>query len=221
MPVATALEDLHLAIVDLQAQGGRGRIAGLAGITEGEAQALAGFGGHLQPAQGTVIALWPAQHGRTGGRAQALFSCPQRLARGGPDDMDLVQRQPGAGPGRGMRLPRRGDQHHRLLLAQPREGRPDQPQLALARAGQQDLGQGRGGPAAARQAGVQRRMAGGVGGLDRRRARLPAPDLAAGQQVFQGPGRAHQRASREGWNRRGRARNRGMAASIGKDGVKG
>jgi hypothetical protein len=58
-------------------------------------------------------------------------------------------------------------------------------------------------------------------GFPRRPARLPAPDLAAFQQLFQGHHRAHQRTSLAGWSKGKWAGNLNMEARIGRAGVKG
>ena len=59
----------------------------MATIAQREAQAFATVGRHLQPAQRRPVGVErPAEHGRTGATAQALFEGPQCIARRGFDD---------------------------------------------------------------------------------------------------------------------------------------
>ena len=62
----------------------------MACIAQREAEAVAGVGGHLQPAQGLRIGLaWPPQHRAARPAAQALFEGPGRIAWAGIDHLRL------------------------------------------------------------------------------------------------------------------------------------
>ncbi|MNP34915.1 hypothetical protein D3C76_1282240 [compost metagenome] len=87
---------------------------------------------------------------------------------------------------------RRRHQHHPFAgCTQPREGRPEQLQLADAFAGQKDLAERRLRPAAGRQRRIQRGMAGRLG-AGHRRGRLAFPDAALVEQRIEGDDGAHQ-----------------------------
>ena len=155
-------------------------------IAQGEAQALATVGGHLQAPQRACIGLLrPTQHRGAGAAAQALFEGPQRIARVGLDDPQLRQVHPGRLPRRRIGQVGRRDHHHPLaLLRTTRQRRQQQRQLAYAIGRQQQLGQRAPRPAALRQQRVERGMAGGFTVRRDRGAASGVPQRARGQQGF-------------------------------------
>ena len=177
-------------------------------VAQGEAQAGAAVGGHLQPPQrGRVGLLRPAQHRGAGAAAQALLECPQRIARTGLDDLQPGQVHARVLPGRCIGDIRRGDQGDDATGAgHPRQRRQQQRQLTHAVGRQQQFGQRAPRPAALRQQRVQRGMAGGLAiGGDRRTA-PGVPQRARGEHRLQGDRLSHLNPSAPGRSTRPRSR---------------
>lgn len=183
---AARLEHAQLAFgVQGQPQRGWRGLAGGAQRAQGDAQAVAGLGRQLQPAQAAFVdaaaCIRPAQHSRTAAGAQALFGGPQRLLRRGLDDDDGVELDPTLDQGRRIRSVRRCHQHDAAAaFAQACQQRQHQAEFALAVGGEQDLAHRRARPAAGGQKGIEFGQPTGLGGTLAARA-AGAPQAGVGQ----------------------------------------
>ena len=114
--------------------------------------------------------------------AQGLLRRPERVAPpGGAYQREVRQIDAGSGERRRIRQMRRREPDHPLPGAgESRQGRHEQPQLADASGGHEQLGQGTAGPAAAGEHGVELGKAGRDGGYATRQG-IPPPDAGMPQ----------------------------------------
>lgn len=170
--MAAAFEDIDAhafrLVPQLQPQcRGRSRLRGGLGAKQ-ESRGAPLLGHQLQAPQGRETNLRrPGQDDAFGKPTQRLFTSPQGFAAiGGSHQQQAFQAQAVTVQGRGVGDPRRVDeQQPAARLAGCRERGKQQAELTQARLGGDQLGDRAAGPAAAREAIVQRRMPGWKCGL--------------------------------------------------------
>ena len=216
---ATALEDppLGWAGIDGDAQSRRRRVVRGLLRSASEGQSVAGLGSHLLAPQGAVIAaLGPAQHCSATAGAQTLLGCPQGVSRRRLDLDQPAQVDPSRLPGRCIGNERRRHQHHPPpFVGKARQARPEQLQLATARAGQQQFAERSRRPASVGQPLVKGSMTGGLQALRPHLGLTPTPDPALVEQAVEVDYRAHQSRLNRPQNTPSMTKSRSGVTSIG------